>query len=143
MTGKYGKVAGIILLVFGLVSVAFATDPGENLRNAFGSLCKSSLSILAVASIIMIVLAALVYALGQMLGAETRARATVWATAMFTGAIIAAIIYVIAPWVISMIMTGQGSAADLVRNCCVDNPPEDCANLADAARGTSRTGGRR
>jgi hypothetical protein len=37
------------------------------------------------------------------MGAETRARATVWATAMFTGALFAGIIYAITPWAISII----------------------------------------
>jgi len=41
---------------------------------------------------IFVMLAAGVYALGQIFGAETRAKATVWATVMFTAAIICAVI---------------------------------------------------
>ena len=119
-----------ILFVLSVASLFYAVDPGQNFRNAFGSLCKSSLSILAIGAIVLIVLAAIVYAVGQMLGAETRARATVWATAMFTGAIIAAIIFVVVPWLISIIMTGQASG-DWVKNCCVDNPEPDCAGLGN------------
>lgn len=119
-----------ILLVLSITSLLFAVDPGQNFRNAFGSLCKASLSVLAVGAIVLIVLAAIVYAIGQMLGAETRARATVWATAMFTGAIVAAIIFVVVPWLISIIMTGQPSG-DWIKNCCVENPEPDCANLGD------------
>ena len=69
-----------ILFLLSITSLFYATDPGQNFRNAFGSLCKSSLSILAIGAIVLIVLAAIVYAVGQMLGAETRARATVWAS---------------------------------------------------------------
>lgn len=101
---------------------------GQNFRNAFGGLCYASLSLLGVGAILLIVLAAIVYAIGQMLGAETRARATVWATAMFTGAIIGAIIFLVVPYLISTIMTGTPNG-DWVRNCCVENPTADCANL--------------
>jgi len=48
----------------------------------------------------MIVLAGVIYAAGQMMGAETRARANVWATAALTGALIAILIYAIAPSVL-------------------------------------------
>lgn len=44
---------------------------------------------------IFLVLAALVYAAGQVLGAQTRARASVWATGLLSGAVVAAIIYVV------------------------------------------------
>ena len=119
-----------IFILSTLSTVVFSqTDVGANFRNAFGSLCQASLSVLGVGAIMLIVLAAIVYAIGQMLGAETRARATVWATAMFTGAIIGAIIFLVVPWVISIIMTGQANG-DWVRNCCVEQPGPDCANLA-------------
>ena len=119
-----------VMLVLSISSLFFAADPGQNFRTALGSLCKSALSVLAIGAIVLIVLAAIVYALGQMLGAETRARATVWATAMFTGAIIAAIIFLVVPWLISMIMTGQANG-EWVKNCCVENPDPDCANLGN------------
>ncbi len=123
------KVLFQILFILSLSSLFFAADPGQNFRNALGGLCKSALSVLAIGSIVLIVMAAIVYAIGQMLGAETRARSTVWATAMFTGAIIAAIIFVVVPWLISVIMTGAPNG-DWIKNCCVDNPTPDCANLA-------------
>ncbi|MBS3068485.1 hypothetical protein J4450_07290 [Candidatus Micrarchaeota archaeon] len=90
-----------ILFLLSITSLFYATDPGQNFRNAFGSLCKSSLSILAIGAIVLIVLAA-----------------------------IAAIIFVVVPWLISIIMTGQASG-DWVKNCCVDNPEPDCAGLGN------------
>ena len=117
-----------LALLLSIMSLIFAQDPGQNIRNALGSLCKSAVGVLAIGAVVLIVLAAIVYAIGQMLGAETRARATVWATAMFTGAIIAAIIYLVVPWLISIIMTGTPSG-DWVQKCCVENPEADCAGL--------------
>ncbi len=125
---KLFSVRRYFFILIALTSILFAQDIGQNFRNAFGGLCYASLSILGVGAILLIVLAAIVYAIGQMLGAETRARATVWATAMFTGAIIAAIIFLVVPYLISIIMTGQANP-DWVRNCCVENPTADCANL--------------
>ena len=44
---------------------------------------------------VLLILAAVVYAFGQLNEAQTRARATVWATGLLSGAIIAAVIYVL------------------------------------------------
>ena len=50
------------------------------------------------------------------MGAETRARATVWATAMLTGAIIGAILYVVVPWLIAKII-GDTATYDPSKPC--------------------------
>jgi hypothetical protein len=47
------------------------------------------------------------------MGAETRARANVWATSMFLGAIIGGLIYLVVPVFIDAMMGGGG-----VLNCC-------------------------
>jgi hypothetical protein len=52
---------------------------------------------------LMTMLAAVIYAAGQMMGAETRARANVWATAALTGAMMAILISVVAPSVIGAV----------------------------------------
>jgi hypothetical protein len=52
---------------------------------------------------LMIIFAGVVYAAGQMMGAETRARASVWATAALTGALFGALIYAIVPVVLTTI----------------------------------------
>ena len=46
-------------------------------------------------TVVMLVMSAAAYAIGQFSGAETRARAQVWATGMLSGAIVAAVIYVL------------------------------------------------
>ncbi len=66
-------------------------------------------TVLTAVIFLLIVAAAVVYAGGQLLGAETRARATVWATSMFIGALIAVLIYVVVPFVLETMM-GQSIA---------------------------------
>ncbi|MBI5228254.1 hypothetical protein HY988_06705 [Candidatus Micrarchaeota archaeon] len=60
---------------------------------------------------LLIVLAGAIYAIGQILGAETRARATVWATAMLTGAVIGIIIYILAPVILIALVPGATGKA--------------------------------
>ena len=104
---------GILVLVI-LASVAFAggsTPSGSNIgitavAVSVNDLCIGLKSMLPVAAMLMIVLAGVIYAAGQMMGAETRARANVWATAALTGALIAILIAVVAPAVLSQIYGG-------------------------------------
>jgi hypothetical protein len=105
---KYGKYFLIAVLLLNFTGVAFATEEtttagATGLQTALKNLCETSRSLLAVGAMLMIILAAAVYAVGQILGAETRARASVWATAMLTGAVIGIIIYIVVPWIIGMI----------------------------------------
>jgi len=101
---KIGKYLIISVLLLNLVPAAFAS---ASLTAALNSLCAMAKTFLGVAALVLIVLAGAVYAIGQIMGAETRARASVWATAMLTGAIIGAIIYVIAPIIVQLII-GSG-----------------------------------
>ncbi|VVC02598.1 Uncharacterised protein [Candidatus Burarchaeum australiense] len=50
----------------------------------------------------MLLIAGLIYAAGQIMGAETRARANVWATALLTGGIIGLLIAASAPYVLQL-----------------------------------------
>lgn len=97
MNKKIGVVFLILLLA---ISTVFSAS---GLIAAMSQLCKDAKSLMLIAMFLMILLAAITYAAGQMMGAETRARATVWATAMFTGALFAGIIFAITPKAIEMI----------------------------------------
>lgn len=102
-----GKYVILTVLLMNLVSIVSAGDTGETpeeLTNALRTLCTISQQFLAVAVMVLIVLAGAVYAIGQVLGAETRARASVWATAMLTGALIGVIIYLVAPVILSQLI---------------------------------------
>lgn len=100
-----GKYALLLVLAVSLVS---ATDAAANISNALVSLCSISKAVLGVGVMLMIILAGAIYAVGQVLGAETRARATVWATAMLTGAVIGVIIYIVTPVIVGAIISGGG-----------------------------------
>ena len=79
---------------------------------------------------LMFLIAAVVYALVQIMGAETRARANVWATAALGGALMAFLIVSIAPPVLSAVFGdaiscastvacgGSGSGCSSGSSCC-------------------------
>jgi len=71
-------------------------------------ICGLFMSALPIVLMLVVVLAALVYAVGQMIFAETRARATVWATSLMTGAIIAALIFILLPYVLDKLAPDLG-----------------------------------
>jgi hypothetical protein len=54
-------------------------------------------SLLPVVAMLMVLVGSVVYAAGQMMGAETRARANVWAMSCLTGALVAMLIATVAP----------------------------------------------
>ena len=102
---------GILVVLAVMVASVFATTMLGTVRDAMSSLCAGLTQMLPVAAMLMIILAGVIYASGQMMGAETRARANVWATAALTGALIAILIAVVAPSVIGMIYNGSALAA--------------------------------
>lgn len=111
---RIGKLLGIVLLV---MSLSFAQTSG--VISGMRELCRTSQLFLGVVSMLLIVLAGTAYAIGQMMGAETRARAAVWATAMLTGAVIGIIIYLISPAIIrafigsgTRVGSGLGTGSD-------------------------------
>lgn len=97
------------LLAFVVMSSIVAASPGgiANLQTALTNLCSDIKSLIPIVSFLMIIAAGVIYASGQLLGAETRARASVWATAMIVGAFIGLVIVVITPGLLS---TLYGSA---------------------------------
>ncbi len=94
-----------------LFGAASASDGVSRVAGAVSNLCISLTSILPVVSMLMVVVAGLIYAAGQIMGAETRARANVWATAALTGPLIGLLIYAIAPPLFSMIYGIDGSVS--------------------------------
>lgn len=109
-TNKIGVYLLFSVLLLNFAGVVFAQQQQatQNLQTALEELCRASRTFLAAAIVIMIILAGATYAIGQILGAETRARASVWATAMLTGAIIGALIYLVVPMILSLLLQGQG-----------------------------------
>ena len=102
-----------LLAIFALLSLAMFVHAAacsgvtSSVCQAVNNLCKGIQTLIPVASMLMLVIAAVIYAAGQMMGAETRARANVWATAALVGAVIAILIVVIAPPVLGMIFNNN------------------------------------
>lgn len=95
-----------LITVFSSVASSAASDPTDQLKGALQALCQGLKSMVPVAAMLMVLLASVIYATGQMMGAETRARANVWATSCLTGALIGVMISTIAPAVLQIINNG-------------------------------------
>ena len=96
-----------VVLIFLFLPICFAASGLSSLNDAIFDLCIAMKALLPVAVMLMVVFAGVIYASGQMMGAETRARANVWATAALTGALITILIAVIAPSVLGAIYTQE------------------------------------
>lgn len=103
---KFMSARIMLALLVVCASLAFAADSGGfvNLSTALSSLCNGIKTVIPIISFLLIIAAGAVYAGGQVLGAETRARASVWATAMLVGAFIGLIIILVAPVVINAML---------------------------------------
>ena len=85
---KSGLNTAVLLVAIVLLSgIAFA-----GMATQLDSLCVTIRGIVPVIALLMFIMAGGVYAIGQVLGAETRARASVWATAMLVGGVLGLII---------------------------------------------------
>jgi len=100
------------------------------ISDAATQMCNDLACVLPVVSMLMIIGAGVVYAAGQMMGAETRARANTWATAMLLGAVIGILIVVVAPSVLHTLYAD----VDVDACTCV-------ASLSGSGSGTGTTGG--
>ena len=93
----------LLLSSAAIFSAPTSTLPLGTVRSAMAQLCGGAKELLPVVAMTMTVVAGIIYAAGQIMGAETRARANVWATAALTGALIGVLIYAIAPAVLTTI----------------------------------------
>ncbi|MFA5107923.1 MAG: hypothetical protein WC492_00090 [Candidatus Micrarchaeia archaeon] len=73
------------------------------LEEALNNLCKELQGLIPVTAMLLVVAAGVIYSAGQFFGAETRARANVWATSCLTGAVIGIIISQVAPQILGII----------------------------------------
>jgi uncharacterized membrane protein len=99
----------MFVIMLALTALAVATSPLSNVSTAISDLCSGLKNLLPVASMLMVVVAGVIYAAGQIMGAETRARANVWATAALVGALIGVLIYAVAPSVLQTIYGTGGT----------------------------------
>jgi len=85
MDWRYRALMLACLLVFAQVAAA-------DIASSLNQICQTIKAIVPVVALLMFIIAGAVYAAGQVMGAETRARANVWSTAMLVGGIIGLII---------------------------------------------------
>ena len=99
----------LMLLSVFAVGLGFAGTSATQIATGICELYNTVQIVLGAVIFVLIVVAAIVYAAGQIMGAETRARASVWATSMIVGAVIGIIIYVLVPAILGAML---GRAAD-------------------------------
>jgi hypothetical protein len=103
---KYNLLSkGTALFVLVLLSKVVSA---QGLQDSLEAVCGNIRTIVPVVALLMFILAGGIYAIGQVLGAETRARASVWATAMLVGGIIGLIIAASAGFFIGMFAQSIG-----------------------------------
>lgn len=111
-------------------ALIYPATPLNTVTGAISQFCGGMQGILPAASMLMVLIGAVVYASGQIMGAETRARANVWATAALTGALVGLLISSVAPTVLETIY-GQGQVSCTAANCgsltCSES--EFCCNI--------------
>jgi Na+-driven multidrug efflux pump len=99
-------------IAFGLMLVLAATSMAQtDLEGALQTFCTQLYSYVGDMAFIMILLSAIVFAVGQFFGAEARARANVWANSMFIGALIGLIMVILVPWFLGLLL-GSGMTFD-------------------------------
>ncbi|MEW5995996.1 MAG: hypothetical protein AB1657_00165 [Candidatus Micrarchaeota archaeon] len=99
-----------ILVTLMLLGVLSATaDAGETIKESVCMVADFAKGLMASVVFALVIMAAIVYAAGQVLGAETRARASVWATAMVVGAVMGILIYVLLPPILSTMLYGDAN----------------------------------
>ncbi len=112
------------LLVFSIASLLHAATPDmTSLNTAIRCLCGQLTSLMPAIALLLIMGAGVVYAAGQVGGAELRSKAQGYATAMVMGAVIGLIMSILLPNFITTIYTqyqGVNFCTDL---CCSGTCP--------------------
>ncbi len=83
----------IAFIAFFMLGSFFATSP---LQTTLSGIADQIKGLVPVVALLMLVLAGLIYGIGQVMGAEIRGRAAVWAQALLIGAVIGLMIMALA-----------------------------------------------
>ncbi|MDD2655758.1 MAG: hypothetical protein PHQ80_03770 [Candidatus ainarchaeum sp.] len=113
MSGTAIKLA-LFAIFIGIIAAQSDFSNGNSIKEGICMLADTARAIMASVIFALIIMAAVVYAAGQVFGAETRSRATVWATAMLIGAVIGILIYVLVPQILD---TFAGVQVDVQGAC--------------------------
>jgi hypothetical protein len=96
-------ISSLLIISLGHALHAQPTTAVGFLAQSLGDLCHGIQDLIPTTAMMLVMFAAVIYASGQFFGAETRARANVWATSCITGAIIGIIISTVAPDILSQL----------------------------------------
>ncbi|MFH1095190.1 MAG: hypothetical protein V1728_03150 [Candidatus Micrarchaeota archaeon] len=86
-----------------LLSISQAQDATQQLEKSLSQLCNDIQSLIPPLALLLMMSAGVIYAGGQMGGAEMRAKASAWATSCVTGAVVGILISIIAPTILGII----------------------------------------
>ncbi len=111
MNKKYAMFA-MVLLGMGFVFAADYTQIETALESLRGFFC----TIIPALMLVAFILAALIYAAGQMASADQRARFHGWATNLLIGGLICGAMAVLAPWLVSLFM-GTSTTTGVTFSC--------------------------
>ncbi|MCM8831430.1 MAG: hypothetical protein NC918_04500 [Candidatus Omnitrophica bacterium] len=113
------KIVFFIFFLISFVHINFCSKTSglANLTSVVQSFCADIYELLPPISMLLVIAAALTFAAGQLASAETRARATSWATAMVVGALFGFIIVTIIPSLIMYLYQGGGQGGDWTQYC--------------------------
>ncbi len=105
-----------LLAVVAMVSATAGDNPVNNINKVVYNFKSVFCNMVPIAIMLGIAASAVIYAAGQMLGAEQRAKTASWAASLMTFSVVAGIIYVLVPWIIQTIV---GSSSPLYNqlNC--------------------------
>ena len=95
------------VVIFALLLFSYSFSSTQQISDSLRMVCSLLYTLLPIAVITGVTLSGVIFAIGQTLGAETRARANVWATQLLTGSLIAGVVTVLAPEVLSILMGGE------------------------------------
>jgi hypothetical protein len=99
---KMNKIYAMIAIV--LLGASFVFAGTGQISSALDSIRGFFCVIMPALMLVAFLLAAIVYAAGQMTSADQRARFHGWATSLLIGGVTCGIIVVLAPWIISLFM---------------------------------------
>ncbi len=121
-TSRYGVLL-MLIAALAMPAVFAGTSPQSGigaLKNVICDLYKGFKMLLGPAALLMALGAAVIYAAGQILGAEMRARANVWAHAMFLGAVIGLVLANLIPWLLDKLyqVNNSGGSASSLGDVC-------------------------
>ena len=92
-----------IICATAIVSATSVANPASGLHLAMRDLCSGITGSLPTVSMFMVLAGGAIYASGQIMGAETRSKANVWAVAALTGAVIGGVTTAVTPGVLQAI----------------------------------------